>query len=830
MALYKIHLFSLYICYAEVYDALLSTQQSAANIRQDNTLCSKNHTISYHEIDHRINNSEHDTKECAQSKNKYYYCAPGCFANMIRNGICNIECYNPMCNYDYDDCNGLIIHKILDSSANIIRVNDFEYDLNTKIQGNVLINELSQIIYKLYLKADGNLMIKNYLIENPDNFFIFSSTSLNLNFYHIKILKSNAFTNKNIFQNLLFHNFSITELKESSSYIQITAKTQKNTPKPFSFNLDGDFSYKNQDFSQKRTLSSNKNPQKTDESLLICNDGYAPFENACFICPNNTYSFSVIRPQCCFLCDKSMKCLNGKVFPSPGYWRHKQVKEVFRKCPNEKISCIGHNEDGFTKCAKGYKGDYCDECDDHYGNLGLHICSKCPNKAANGFALVIIIIVILIVAILMIKTTVSTALDSSQLYSICLKIGVNYFHIIYLRFQYKFRWPEEFGLLSGSDEDDVRFFVSIKCLFNEKIDDKELFYIKVGLMVSAPILLFIISSIGLWIVKKFKLVHTVDQYVISSYLVTFLLAYPFVITYSISPLACSSPREGIPNLYNEGDIRYDDYKYLIEIQSIKCDYNNHYSKIIWVTIFGVFVWGFGVPIYIFYKLYGFRKNLFDEKTKCKYGFLFNGYLHNYYFWDFIILTKKILIIFLTVFMESKFKTYLQSLLLITFLTVFFILQLYFKPFIKNDLNEIEKLASLAALITITLEAIYSEINPDSAIAYAILTIIFIVNLIFFIYWIKSMSKDFVKFLTFSLKFLKKIYWKSQNTNELVLKKIKYFPHLYMKEYHKLYTQIHDNEIKIENYLGKSISLMKLYREIMQTDLEDYENNLGPVFR
>ncbi|OMJ72055.1 hypothetical protein SteCoe_29587 [Stentor coeruleus] len=781
---------------------------------------------------------ELNTEECAWDYGDCEYCSPGCFISMLDDGKCDSQCYNLLCSYDIKDCQDSFVDKEIDSfdKGNI---KNFDFGLSTQIQGKVSINEISQQISSLSVQFQGDFTINSYTIINPDNFCISSLPSSTLTFSSIKIKKSSNISFDKIYLNLIDQNFTNIQQEDDFLYIKLSA-TQVNTSIPASFCLQNNLSTTIESgvLVSKNQNHANQVYQRSDDEFKFCDDGKMYIGGTCHECPIDTYSFNFTSPQLCFDCIESMNCTNNKIYPAKGYWRHKELIQVFRKCPSGEISCIGSNEDGFTLCGEGYKGEYCDECENGYGSLGVHMCQKCPDKISNAFMIIIIILFIGTVIVIMIKTTISTALEPSELYSICIKIGVNYFQIIYLCFQYKLKWPEGLSYFndnkSGKGTDpgssNISLYVSIKCLFDENMSDQEVYYGKVGLMVGVPILLFSLSWICLQILKKTKKVYNIEHYVTVSYIVPFLLAYPYIITYSLSPLACSSPEEGIPIKYYENVTDYYDYKYLIEMQSIKCDWDSHYIKIIWVTFFGIFVWGFGMPIFIFFQLYKYRKNLFEEEAKYKYGFLFSGYLHNRYYWEFIIFFKKILIVFLTVFMESKYNTNLQSVLLITFLIISFILQIYFKPYINEELNKLEVFASIAALATVLIGITYTELNIGKVISCILLIGILVVNLIFLFYWSKFMLKEFISYMISSFEFLKNRFQKGDGLDEIITIEVEKFSCVYMKEHQKLYTQIEDDEETVDNYLGKSASMKKLYRAIVHTEYEDYQNNMQPVFR
>ena len=65
--------------------------------------------------------------------------------------------------------------------------------------------------------------------------------------------------------------------------------------------------------------------------------------------------------------------------------------------------------------------------------------------------------------------------------------------------------------------------------------------------------------------------------------------------------------------------------------------------------------GFGIPTYGLGLIVKNRSNLNQEDFKGKYGFMYNGYRPNSYYWEFIIMYRKIIVIFIQVFLAQLGK-------------------------------------------------------------------------------------------------------------------------------------------------------------------------------
>ena len=56
------------------------------------------------------------------------------------------------------------------------------------------------------------------------------------------------------------------------------------------------------------------------------------------------------------------------------------------------------------------------------------------------------------------------------------------------------------------------------------------------------------------------------------------------------------------------------------------------------------MWTVGIPLMIFVQLYRNKDNLNKSYMKLKYGFLYKEYNSKHYYWEFVKIAQKILII------------------------------------------------------------------------------------------------------------------------------------------------------------------------------------------
>lgn len=62
------------------------------------------------------------------------------------------------------------------------------------------------------------------------------------------------------------------------------------------------------------------------------------------------------------------------------------------------------------------------------------------------------------------------------------------------------------------------------------------------------------------------------------------------------------------------------------------------------------LWGLGIPAAVFALMRKDKNTLDTPQTKAKFGFLYNGYKRHNYFWEIIIMYRKIFCIMIAVFL------------------------------------------------------------------------------------------------------------------------------------------------------------------------------------
>mmetsp|Transcript_7318 Transcript_7318/g.9646 ORF Transcript_7318/g.9646 Transcript_7318/m.9646 type:complete len:568 (+) Transcript_7318:2-1705(+) len=203
--------------------------------------------------------------------------------------------------------------------------------------------------------------------------------------------------------------------------------------------------------------------------------------------------------------------------------------------------------------------------------------------------------------------------------------------------------------------------------------------------------------------------HICNDNAILSVIVLLFMLHPNIAQYTFTVFTCEELRT--------------DHFYLSEDLETEC-YTTKWKA--WAILGGIciFVYTLGIPAFGFYVLHSVRNNLKDKHVKLKYGFLYDGYEEPYYFWEMWVMLRKVLVIFITVFVEPVGElTEVAAALAVTFLAT--ILHLHYQPYEEDDLDTLETFALYASALTLFSGVFFysDEISSDAADVFFICVII-----------------------------------------------------------------------------------------------------------
>ncbi len=129
----------------------------------------------------------------------------------------------------------------------------------------------------------------------------------------------------------------------------------------------------------------------------------------------------------------------------------------------------------------------------------------------------------------------------------------------------------------------------------------------------------------------------------------------------------------------------DGTKRLVQELSEVCWEGNH----LWWSIFagfpGLLVWGLGIPGFTWLVLRENRPQLGNLELREKYGFLYKGYKMDSFYWECVIMYRKVGMVFIAIFLEGVGTT-VQALVVILNLVFFVVITHRMRPFFSHKLN------------------------------------------------------------------------------------------------------------------------------------------------
>jgi len=175
-----------------------------------------------------------------------------------------------------------------------------------------------------------------------------------------------------------------------------------------------------------------------------------------------------------------------------------------------------------------------------------------------------------------------------------------------------------------------------------------------------------------------------------------------------------------------------------------------------------------------------------------YAFLYNGYKPKFYYWEFIIIYRKILVLFIFVFL-SFLNISLQCILTVLFLTLAIIINELNAPYVDRTMNNLEKSSLLVASFSLYTGVIILHFDQSNKIAvytlikYLIVGVIAFLNIYFFMMWLRGV----IVFMVQNIDFKNKIFFICcLCKNEAKLEKMKY-KHLINKKFDKIEKAFND---------------------------------------
>ena len=436
------------------------------------------------------------------------------------------------------------------------------------------------------------------------------------------------------------------------------------------------------------------------------------------ICEGPERHYKVANSSSCKECpEPGGECTGTEVIKvKAGYWRAPNVSTTIYQCFAGAQVCLGSPNMTGSACALGYRGELCALCENGWGHAGATQCVQCEALGQNIALIVLGTVVVLAILLGWTITTLRTAETTDA--SVILRTVVNHMQATGKLGEFSAKWHPflkgAFQVESSASSLSFSGVASMDCILRYYGQDYSLIFIiymmlPVMSLVMAVGVFAVVRSLKLRPViskkleeeiaeerKNFpgsKLVNLEREYplymiLITTFCVSMFTLYQTLITQSTSVLQCKDV-ETAP-----GQVEH----FLLVDFSIKCTSSNDhpFRTAAYLCAIG---YGFGIPIsFVFgYKLLNGRIAK-PELTKLMFMFLIGGYKEKYWFWQAVIMIRKMILVLIIVFIGNNTK--LQSYCGMWVMSIALVMQIWFQPCEKDEHNLVEALS--LAIITVTL--------------------------------------------------------------------------------------------------------------------------------
>ena len=153
-----------------------------------------------------------------------------------------------------------------------------------------------------------------------------------------------------------------------------------------------------------------------------------------------------------------------------------------------------------------------------------------------------------------------------------------------------------------------------------------------------------------------------------------------------------------------------------------------------VAVPGLILWGLCAPGIVLIFILKNRQNLTDKANKIRFGFLFHGYKSHLFYWEFIIIYRKIGIVLISVFLSTVSHA-VQGQAAFLVLIVSFYVQSVYRPFEVEKLNKLEQMSILTAATTIYCGLLYLTGDMGEGMKLFLFALILLSNAVFLVVWL-----------------------------------------------------------------------------------------------
>ncbi|EWS72628.1 transmembrane protein, putative (macronuclear) [Tetrahymena thermophila SB210] len=438
----------------------------------------------------------------------------------------------------------------------------------------------------------------------------------------------------------------------------------------------------------------------------------------CVVCDQDKYS---VDKQQCYACPSGAKCKNGIIYVNQGFWRKDESSPLVVECVNKPSNCIG-NTYGNKVCLEGYIGPLCEQCDiygsywgESYSKIGSYQCAQCKELSALLLKAILIVIWTLFSIRLAIKGDLeeqtinafqvalkrhlsknnqSTSLKGTKYQSklivkydnqkdrksrngekasVYIKVFVNYLQIIGSIITFNIKITTDIFDTSQYLGAPVRQQMnSAECILKDIQTDIPMIYLKLLFTLTVPIGYLMVFILSLILQRVFTNIKVRYYSICTAAIFIFILVQPDLVSQMIAILSCRVIGDSSYILYN---ITYE------------CNTSQHQRYSSTFVAPCLLVFAFIIPIGLFYLLYKNKNDLQNIQVYKKYSFLYKEYKSQNYYWEFVKILEKILIIIILNFYSQE--TNVKGVLIFMMISFYGIASSVLQPYRLSGYNTVD---------------------------------------------------------------------------------------------------------------------------------------------
>ncbi|KAL4462094.1 hypothetical protein ABPG74_000939 [Tetrahymena malaccensis] len=491
----------------------------------------------------------------------------------------------------------------------------------------------------------------------------------------------------------------------------------------------------------------------------VAGEQYQETLQQCILCQENSYSLLPYSTQC-MKCnfEYMQECPGGnQIVMNQGYWRTNSTTDIIFKCDKSYNSCIGGSGGGDDLCSEGRVGPLCGSCDiygekwgQQYFNIDTDVCGKCSEIQYSYIKFTIFSIAMITflfiqslsyfnysndLAFLKFLSLFNPQLTHSitknkQQSGIAIKILINYIQLILFLRSFDIQIPIQFSVFASSLGQPIQQAVfSLDCFIVNNMRISEFVYSRLVYASMIPLFYLVILVILMTIYFKVFKNKILDISTISvSIIYLFISLQPSLVTQLIQVLSC---REIGGSFYISSNLQFECYTPIF--------YRWVYLYVVPVLATQTII----IPLLIFQYLYRYKEKLSSIKMMKRLGFLYYEFKKKCYYWQFVSIFQKILIIILlNVF--DQYET-IKGTLFLVIMYSYSIIQRKVQPYEELKYNRLDSKCTSTIMFSLIL-VIFLYQNPLYVLCLLASILLITINVIFSIQLILEVIRGSLQLL------------------------------------------------------------------------------------